>query len=115
MVALSGLIYLPLPVLAALGLAMIAAHNLADGVRLDRFANEDGSLSAIGWLVSALHVPHRPISYPLIPWLGVMMVGYAFGPIAQMQEKSRLRVTMATGFALLGAFLAAVIAQHGHV
>jgi uncharacterized membrane protein len=106
MVAMAGLIYLPLPVLAALGLAMIAAHNLADGVSLDRFANGDGSLSAIGWLVSVLHVPHRPISYPMIPWVGVMMVGYAFGPILQMQGKSRLWVTTAMGFALLGAFLA---------
>lgn len=105
MVALSGLIYLPRPVLAALGLAMIATHNLADGIGLDRFTNGDGSLSTIGWLVSVLHIPHRPISYPLIPWVGVMMVGYAFGPILQMQRKSAFRVMTATGFALLGAFL----------
>jgi len=105
MVAMAGLIYLPLPVLAVLGLGMITAHNLADGLSLDRFNTSDGSLSGIGWLVSVLHIPHSPISYPLIPWVGVMMAGYAFGPVLQMRGKSRLWIPMAAGATLLGAFL----------
>jgi uncharacterized membrane protein len=105
MVAMAGLIYLPLPALAILGTGMITTHNLVDGLNLESFNTEDGSLSAIGWLISALHIPHPPISYPLIPWVGVMMMGYAFGPILQMRGKSRHRVPIAAGVTLLGIFL----------
>lgn len=46
MIALSALIFMPWNALMASGLVMIAAHNLLDGIRPERF----GSL---GWLAGA--------------------------------------------------------------
>lgn len=105
MVAMAGLIYLPRPVLAAAGLGMMAAHNLADGLSLDAFKDGDGALTGTGWLLSFLHVPHPPFSYPLVPWVGVMMVGYAFGPVLLMRRTAQCRLQLGLGMAMLMAFL----------
>jgi uncharacterized membrane protein len=82
MIALSLLVWLPRWLLLTLSLAIIAGHNLLDGLH---FARE-----------SALHVPWAILhdrgwievgdslrlrtSYPLLPWIGVIGLGYALGP-----------------------------------
>ncbi len=81
MVALAGLVFLPVRSIATFGLVMIASHNLFDSVLPDAFGK-------LGWLWRILHsggviVPaegYRFVAgYPLIPWIGVMAVGYSFG------------------------------------
>jgi uncharacterized membrane protein len=73
MIGLAALVWLPLPVLAAVSLAGILLHNAFDGVI--------GGASGI--------VLHRPgafplggltflVSYPLIPWIFVMAAGFCF-------------------------------------
>ena len=82
MIALSLLVWLPRWLLLTLSMAIIAGHNLLDGLH---FAPE-----------SALHVPWAILhdrgwievgdslrlrtSYPLLPWIGVIGLGYALGP-----------------------------------
>lgn len=82
MIALSLLVWLPRWLLLTLSLAIIAGHNLLDGLH---FAPK-----------SALHVPWAILhdrgwidvgdslrlrtSYPLLPWIGVIGLGYALGP-----------------------------------
>lgn len=82
MIALSLLVWLPRWLLLTLSLVIIAGHNLLDGLH---FAPE-----------SALHVPWAILhdrgwidvgdslrlrtSYPLLPWIGVIGLGYALGP-----------------------------------
>ena len=82
MIALSLLVWLPRWLLLTLSLAIIAGHNLLDGLH---FSPE-----------SALHVPWAILhdrgwievgdslrlrtSYPLLPWIGVIGLGYALGP-----------------------------------
>ena len=82
MIALSVLVALPRPLLAALGIAIIVGHNLLDGVH---FAQ--GSWMHIPWAV--LHergwievsdTLRLRTSYPLLPWIGVIALGYAAGP-----------------------------------
>ena len=79
MVVLSGLIYLPRRAIAAIGLAMIAGHNLLDGIGAGQFGSA-------GWMWTLLHEPKLLALYgdttlfalyPLIPWVGVMATGYA--------------------------------------
>ena len=84
MVIHAALIYCSLRTVALTGIVMILIHNLFDGIT-------PGQLGQFGDLWSALHVqgPITPfggtwqffIIYPLIPWLGVMSVGYAFGAL----------------------------------
>lgn len=83
MVALAGLIYLPRPVIAFVGLGMIAGHNLLDGITLQTTAPTLMGAGWRDWVWSILHVQKFPAAYPLIPWIGVMAAGYAFGPLVQ--------------------------------
>ena len=81
MIALAGLLWLPRPLLLALAMLLLAGHNLLDGVRV-----EGNSALAVLWKV--LHqrdwidagVLRLRTSYPLLPWIGVIALGYVLGP-----------------------------------
>jgi uncharacterized membrane protein len=107
MMVLAGLLYLPPGAVAAVGIVMIAGHNLFDGVTPD-------ALGRWGPLWTLLHV-QGPIPlggerilfviYPLIPWIGVMAVGYAFGRLLLRPAEERRRLLLGLGLGLTAAFL----------
>ncbi|MFJ5254459.1 DUF1624 domain-containing protein [Pseudomonas sp. NPDC088414] len=82
MIALSLLVWLPRWLLLALSLAIIAGHNLLDGLH---FAPESALhvpwaiLHDRGWIEAGDSLRLRT-SYPLLPWIGVIGLGYALGP-----------------------------------
>jgi uncharacterized membrane protein len=43
--------------------------------------------------------------YALIPWVGVMAAGYAFGPVMLLDDAQRRRTVLRTGVAVTGAFV----------
>lgn len=107
MIVLAALVHLPVRAVAAVGLLMIATHNL-----LDRFTVQ--SAGSLGWLWRLLHVsaPWQPTSglvviviYPLIPWIGVMAAGYAFGKLLLLEGARRRKVLLTLGLALTLAFI----------
>jgi len=105
MILMAGIIFLPLPWIAALGAVVIFTHNLFDRVPPAAF----GKLS---WIWSILHRPgsiwigpsHSEflVVFPLIPWVGVMAVGYALGALLLRQDRRRL--LFLTGVTLTLAF-----------
>ena len=108
MILLSLLIFLPRWAIATIAIVMIAGHNLLDPIRPDAF----GSLAPL-W--HFLHVPgfvlgKALIGYPLIPWCGVMALGYALGAIFDWTPEARKKllvragVTMAVAFVVLRCF-----------
>ena len=107
MIVLAGLIYLPRAVIAAIAVAMIAGHNGLDGVQ--------AGPGAAGLLWGFLHAPGLrtlpggiPImlGYPLIPWVGVMALGYAIGPIFFWPAERRRPVLFAMGAGAIAGFVA---------
>ena len=99
MVALAGLVWLPVPVVAAFAIVMIAGHNLLDGLGGDRFG-----LWAVfhnGGMVQPLAGHALFVVYPLGPWIGVMALGWVLG--AWVEQRSRL---VALGLAMTAAFVA---------
>ena len=82
MIALSLLVWLPRWLLLTLSLAIIAGHNLLDGLH---FAPESALhvpwaiLHDRGWIDAGDNLRLRT-SYPLLPWIGVIGLGYALGP-----------------------------------
>lgn len=111
MVVLAGLVWLPRAAIAAFAVALIAGHNLLDGVHADQ-------LGSLRWLWLLLHEKGRLepftgarwlVIYPLVPWVAVMAAGYVIGPWALLpraQRRSvflRAGVTLVTGFVLLRA------------
>jgi uncharacterized membrane protein len=106
MIALALLIHLPYRVLLVLSVAMIALHNLLDGVTAAQFGSN-------GWIWQILHQqglwltpgPAVIIAYPLIPWIGVMAGGFCFGRVYRLSAAERRRVLLRLGMAGTAAFL----------
>jgi uncharacterized membrane protein len=80
MVGLAALVWLPIPALATLSLAVIVLHNGLDAVTADRFGSAAGVWNLLhqpgAFLVAGTPVI---VGYPLIPWLAVMALGFCAG------------------------------------
>ena len=107
MVVLAGLVWLPRAAIAAFAVALIAGHNLLDGIHADQ-------LGSLRWLWLLLHEEGRlePFAgarwlliYPLIPWVAVMAAGYAIGPWAALPRAQRRSVFLRAGGALVAGFV----------
>jgi uncharacterized membrane protein len=92
---------------AAIGIGMIAGHNLLDGVSPE-------SLGRWAPLWILLHaqapIPLRGdqvlfVIYPLVPWIGVMAAGYAFGSLLLWPADERRRLLLRLGCGLTLGFL----------
>jgi uncharacterized membrane protein len=106
MVVLAALVYLPRWAIASVGLAMIAGHNLLDGIPAQAFGSA-------AWIWNFVHQPALvktqsgglfPL-YSLVPWIGVMAAGYALGPAIQLEEERRRRVLIRLGAATMIGFV----------
>jgi len=107
MIILAVLIQLPIRRIAIIGIAMIIGHNLFDGVQAE-------NTGIWPWFWSFLHEPNMfmpfpsirfLLAYPLIPWVGVMAVGYTLGQVFTFEKNQRLPWLRNLGFALFGSFL----------
>jgi uncharacterized membrane protein len=108
MVVLAGLVFLPRWVVGMLGVVMIGTHNLFDGIAASRLVSAPGVFahaSIRDWMWSILHVQNPPVTYPLVPWIGVMAAGYAFGPVLQHEPHRRRRELIWLGTALVAGFI----------
>jgi uncharacterized membrane protein len=118
MIVLAALIHLPKSVIAAFGLLMIALHNLLDGIRVVGWQGPGTPVPGVGaklWIL--LHQPLQgfpvfgfpsPVAivlYPLIPWVGVMAVGYVFGVLYQMDAQRRKRLLVIIGCSAMFLFI----------
>lgn len=107
MIALAGLLWLPTGAIAAIGIAMVAGHDLLDGVPAAAFG-------AVAPLWSILHVPgivldHDGhvvfVAYVLVPWIGVMALGHVLGQAYRWDVERRKPVLLWLGLGLCIAFL----------
>jgi uncharacterized membrane protein len=107
MIALAGLSRLPVPAIAAIGIGMIVGHNLLDGVEPSTWGNWS-------WLWVVLHSPGSVspapgtevfMLYSLVPWIGVMAAGYAFGVLYQLPSRKRRRWLVGLGTGLVLVFI----------
>ena len=104
-----------MPAIVAFGVIVVVGHNLLDGI-------DPADLGPLSWLWNVLHVPgllgnFEPghwalfVLYPLIPWIGVMALGYALGALVETpalhdDSARRTRLWLIAGGALLVAFVA---------
>ncbi len=108
MVALAVFVHLPRPAIGFIGLAMIAGHNAFEGIKAEQ----------LGAAAPLWHLLHQPglfyiapgvrffVLYPLIPWIGVMAVGYALGPVFTQERAARVQQLFMLGAAVtLGFFV----------
>src|SRR4051812_2760421 len=109
MIALAGMIHLPRAMMIGISLAMVLLHNTLEGFHAE-------FLGRARWMWAILHEAGNfghyadgavvlRVLYPLIPWLGVMPLGYALGPVFKMKPGRRARVLYALGIGLTLAFI----------
>lgn len=109
MLALSALLWLPRAWLIALGVVLVAGHNLLDGLHfpVGHWAHVPWAvLHDRGWIEVSEGLRLRT-SYPLLPWIGVIALGFTIGPwfgrgTDAGQRRQRL---LATAAGALGVFL----------
>ena len=107
MIALAVLVHLPRWLIAAFGVAMIGGHNMLDSIKAEQ-------LGAAAPLWNLLHQPAMLeltpgfrffVLYPLIPWIGVMAAGYAFGPVFRLDRATRARRLLGFGAVVTAGFI----------
>ena len=106
MIVLAGLVFLPMPGILAIGLILVLGHNLLDPI----------SRHGLGFLDYAWYILHQPqfitsngrlisIFYPVLPWAGLMALGYAFGTVFKsevpMARRTSLLLTAGVGATIL--------------
>jgi uncharacterized membrane protein len=107
MVALAGLAWLPQMVIAAVGATLVLGHNLLDGWQpLAAQASPAWVLLHIQGRLTINSTPIAYVAYPLIPWIGVMALGYASGPYFVGPNPERPRRLAQIGLLLTVAFFA---------
>jgi uncharacterized membrane protein len=106
MIALAGLVRLRPGVVAAVGAIVIAGHNLLDPIRPSAF----GSLAPIWTILHVqgfvLNVPGRVVlaAYPVLPWIGVIAIGFGMGALLEWPAERRRRMLLRIGLLLIVAF-----------
>jgi uncharacterized membrane protein len=108
MIVLAGLIYLPVAAIVTLSLIMVFGHDFFDGIHVT-----GNSAGAVVW--SFLHQQNMFnygdhtlfIGYPLIPWIGVMALGYCLGTkfTANYDPVKRKRFLIELGTITMGVFI----------
>ena len=87
MILLSALVFIPHRLILAIGIILVFGHNLLDGISVSGKTVND-----LLWY--SLHQPNFLILdsgnvinfvYPVLPWIGLMAVGYVFGTLYQRE------------------------------
>src|SRR5262245_37507687 len=102
MIVLAGLVALSRRTIAIVAIVMIAGHNLLDGISPPAFG-----AWAPRWNFRHVHgvVPVGFGSCPLVPWIGVMALGYVMGSLSELNPLERRCVIAGLGIAALTAFV----------
>jgi uncharacterized membrane protein len=118
MIVMSLLVRLPTWVSGVVGLAIVTLHNLTDGIRVPGWQGPTGPEVGIGaklWIIAhqggplpigASNGPVGIVLYALLPWIGVMAAGYAFGAIYSLDWERRRKLLVQLGTAGVLAFVA---------
>lgn len=103
MIALAAFVWLPPMAVLVIGVVITAGHNLLDPI----------TAQSAGILWTFLHdggpvfVGEQPVglaAYPLIPWIGIIALGYGLGAIFTEAPAKRDRTVLLLGLAMLAAF-----------
>jgi uncharacterized membrane protein len=109
MVVLAGLQFAGRKVCLALGALIVLGHNALDG----HWPASQGILDASPPLWAALHVSMSKVAgpfhflflYPLLPWLGVMLLGFGASALFERAPDARKRALLAWGLGITAAFI----------
>jgi uncharacterized membrane protein len=108
MVVLAGAQWLGRRACLAIGVAIVAGHNLLDAVW--PAASTTGTTGPL-WVVlharQVLEIGPFSIffSYPLLPWVGVMLLGFGSAGLFELPERRRSELLLRVGLGMVIAFI----------
>lgn len=116
MILMAGLVKLPLRVVGLIGILIIFGHNLMDPyiqTLVPSLGNDFGSalwkISYVGFFAGPISLgpdgPSLIVLYSLVPWIGVMAAGYAFGAILTLEPTRRNRLCLGIGLGAVALFI----------
>lgn len=116
LILLAGIQRLPVPAIGVLALLIIAGHNLLDNGFWQFVESLDQR--PLAWLWKILYVgffagpvtvgehgPRLVVLYSIVPWIGVMAAGYAFGAVLEGEPRTRDRRCLQVGLGMIGLFV----------
>jgi len=116
MILMAVLVKLPPRVVGIIGLAIVFGHNLLDGYSWDLIPTLGND--AVGTLWKIMYVgffagpvsfgaegPNLIVLYSVVPWIGVMAAGYAFGMLIAGDPGRRDRYCLMVGLGAVALFL----------
>ncbi len=114
MVLMAGLVRLRPGIVAAVGLAIVLGHNLLDpwlgGAAPSGVSASVWKVLYAAWRGGPIRFgadgPNLVVLYSIVPWIGVMAVGYAFGAVLTLDGRRRNRICLALGFGATALFVA---------
>ena len=106
MMALAALVFLPMTVILAVGILLVFGHNLLDPI----------TVQGSGVLDKVWYVLHQPrllildehvisIFYPVLPWVGLMSLGYVAGSLYREEFPASRRTAWLLGIGIGAALL----------
>ncbi|HJQ26021.1 MAG TPA: heparan-alpha-glucosaminide N-acetyltransferase domain-containing protein [Blastocatellia bacterium] len=111
MVIMAGLVWLPTVAIGGFGVAVIFLHNLLDFIPQSTAQQLQQSALAPLWQIlyfgGPIQIGDGPtlaVLYSIVPWIGVMAAGYAFGAVMTMEQQRRDRICVAIGVAAIALF-----------
>jgi uncharacterized membrane protein len=113
MIFLAGLIWLPPALILTFGAVIVAGHNLLDSSVPGLWETMDSNRLAWLWEVSYLGGeiplgsggPPLVVLYSLVPWVAVIALGYAFGPVMTWDATRRRSFCLRLSAGCIVAFL----------
>lgn len=116
MILLAGLVRLPTLVVGLFGLVVVGGHNLFDVGARELVPELGSGLGSALWKVAYIGFFAGPIAlgdggahlmvlYSLVPWIGVMALGFAFGSVVTSAPARRDRLCLALGAGAIALFL----------
>jgi uncharacterized membrane protein len=117
MILMAGLTKLPIAAVGTIGVLIIAGHNLVGPSLGAVISTLDSEILDGLWKILYLAFFDGPIRfgengpslivlYSIVPWIGVMAAGYAFGAILTMAQDRRRRWCLTIGLGAIATFVA---------
>src|SRR5213594_974368 len=107
MILMAALVRLRVRTIAIVGLAIITLHNalLPPLISAVPALGELWKILYIGFFNGPVGGSPLIVLYSIVPWIGVMAAGYAFGTVLTLEPARRNRICMRIGVAAVALFL----------
>jgi uncharacterized membrane protein len=116
MILMAGLVRLPVALVGGIGLVIIAGHNAvgpaivnAVNAAPDGLSGSLGKILYVGFFAGPVALGgsglQLTVLYSIVPWIGVMAAGYAFGTIVTGDAARRRKLCLAIGLSAIALFL----------